>query len=174
MSSSPVIPNRHPLAPSALPDFTVTQGCLRLPTATALFLAFYTCPRVRTPCAPTAGSPWLPCTLHVRLDAALDPGVSPCTCQYAQWAVACERPDTLGHHQQYFRDSTPSRSASPVTIAPRLLLCLRINPPVTRRTARLSSRPVASGYLGRLSSYKSTRHRQAATRSLLYSLVRFA
>jgi len=49
MSSFPVIPNRHPLAPSALPDFTVTHGCLRLPTATALFLAFYTCPRVGFP-----------------------------------------------------------------------------------------------------------------------------
>ena len=45
-------------------------GCLRLPTASAPFLASYTCPRVRFPSAPTAGSPWLPSSLHVKLDTA--------------------------------------------------------------------------------------------------------
>jgi len=62
-----------------------------------------------------------------------------------------------------YRGSTPSRSASPVTIAPRFLSCLRIKCPVTRTPARLDSRPVANGYLGRLLTYKTTRPCQATT-----------
>ena len=46
--------------------------------------------------------------------------------------------------------------------APRLLSCLRINQRVTTPTARLDSRPVASGYLGRIRSCKMPRHCQAA------------
>jgi hypothetical protein len=47
-----------------------SYGCLRLPTASAPFLASYTCPRVRFSSAPTAGSPWLPRSFHVKLDTA--------------------------------------------------------------------------------------------------------
>jgi hypothetical protein len=69
------------LKPTPLCSVRITRlhrsyGCPRLPTATALFLAFYTCPRVRTPCAPTFGSPWLSRTLNVRLDTTSDPGVA--------------------------------------------------------------------------------------------------
>ena len=46
--------------------------------------------------------------------------------------------------------------------APRLLSCLRINQRVATLTARLDSRPVASGYLGRIRSCKMPRHCQAA------------
>ena len=47
-----------------------SYGCLRLPTTSPLFLASYTCPRVRFFSAPTVGSPWLPHSLHVKLDTA--------------------------------------------------------------------------------------------------------
>jgi len=64
-----------PLKPAPLCSVCITRphrsyGCLRLPTASALFLASYTCPRVRFSSAPTAGSPWLPRSLHVKLDTA--------------------------------------------------------------------------------------------------------
>jgi hypothetical protein len=52
-------------------------GYLRLPTATALFLASYTCPKVAAPSTPTAGPPWFPPNLYVRLDTAYDPGAVP-------------------------------------------------------------------------------------------------
>jgi len=70
------------LKPTPLCSVRITRlhrsyGCPRLPTVTALFLAFYTCPRVRASCAPTIGSPWLPRHLNVRLDATSDPGVAP-------------------------------------------------------------------------------------------------
>ena len=64
-----------PLKPAPLCSACITRphrsyGCLRLPTASALFLASYTCPRVRFSSAPTGGSPWLPRSLHVKLDTA--------------------------------------------------------------------------------------------------------
>ena len=43
----------------------------------ALFLAFYTCPRVRNSLHATAGSPWLPPIRSVRLDTDSDPGEYP-------------------------------------------------------------------------------------------------
>jgi len=46
--------------------------------------------------------------------------------------------------------------------APRLLSRLRINQPVITLTARLDSRPVASGYLERILTCKITRHCQVA------------
>ena len=78
--SGHVAPTRYP-KPTPLCSARITRrhrsyGCPRLPTATARFLAFYTCPWVRTPCAPTVGSPWLPHSLYVRLDATSDPGVT--------------------------------------------------------------------------------------------------
>jgi len=49
-------------------------------------------------------------------------------------------------------------------MAPRLLLCLRIKHSVTTAPARLDSGPVASAYLGGLSTYKTMRPCQAATK----------
>ena len=77
--SGHVSPIRY-LKPTPLCSVRITRrhrsyGCPRLPTTT-LFLAFDTCPRVRTPCAPMAGSPWLPHNLNVRLDATSDPEVA--------------------------------------------------------------------------------------------------
>jgi len=48
--------------------------------------------------APTIGSPWLPRTLVVRLDAVFDPGVAPRACQCARDAVACWSEETIGQH----------------------------------------------------------------------------
>ena len=56
------------------------------------------------------------------------------------------KPSTLTN--QTFRGSTPSRSASPVTFAPRLLSCLHIDSPVTRSAARLHTGLAAHDYPG--------------------------
>jgi hypothetical protein len=111
-----------------------------------------------------SGSPWLPRCLPVKLDAALDPGADPCTHPIAQRSVACRLLNTVGLSRcGTFRGSTPSRSAHADTIAPRLLSRLRIRCTVTSAPARLNSRPVVSGYLGRLCTCKTTRPCQAAT-----------
>jgi len=74
---------------------------------------------------------------------------------------------TIGPSQtRTFRGSTPSRSALPVTIAPRLLSRLRIKHSVTTAPARLDSRPVANGYLDRLPTYKTMQPCQAATKGV--------
>ena len=80
---------------------------------------------------------------------------------------------TIGPSQtRTFRGSTPSRSALPVTIAPRLLSCLRIKHSVTTAPARLDSRPVANGYLDRLPTYKTMQPCQAATKGVpIYPLI---
>ena len=152
--SGHVLPIRYS-KPAPLCSVRVTRvhsyyRCLRLPTATTLFLAFYTCLRVRTSCTPTAGPPWLPRNLHVRLDATIDPGAPLGTCPFdVPRSVACWVREPIGLLQQcLFRDSTSSGSASPATFAPRLLLHLRIKRTVTSTPARLNTRPVASGYLG--------------------------
>jgi hypothetical protein len=57
----------------------------------------------------------------------------------AYWPV-----ETISPIQRGFRDYKPSRSALPVTIAPRLFSCLRIKQAVARLPARLDTRPVAA------------------------------
>jgi hypothetical protein len=57
------------------------------------------------------------------------------------------------------------RSASPVTIAPCFFSCLRIKRSITASPARLDTRPVASGYLGGISTHWITRHGHAATKT---------
>lgn len=93
------------------------------------------------------GSPGLLPILVVRLGAAFDPGWAWPACLSTGHAVACWRLETIGPFPtRSFRDSTPSRSALSVSIAPRLLSCLRIKRVVTSAPARLDTRPVASGY----------------------------
>ncbi len=143
------ISDRHPFAPPALPGFIAHMGAsdFRQPPPSSSLLTL-----VRGCAAPstlTAGSPWLPRSLYVRLDAASDPGAVACTCPSRTYD--CCLLASLYHRptpKRSFRDSTPSRSASPVTIAPRLLSRLRINRPVTSPAARLDTRPAANGYLG--------------------------
>jgi hypothetical protein len=156
-------PEPAPLCSTRVTGLHCSYGCLRLPESlpsSSLFrlvrgFAFE---------AGLSGSPWLPRSLPVRLDAALDPGADPCTHPIAQRSVACRLLNTVGLSQWgTFRGSTPSRSALPVTIAPRLLSRLRIKRTVTSAPARLNSRPVVSGYLDRLCTCKTTRPCQAAT-----------
>ena len=67
--------------------------------------------------------------------------------QDAARIVACRRDKPVGTHpRKNFRGSTPSRSASPVTLAPRLLSCLRIDAPVTSHIARLDTGLAAHDY----------------------------
>ena len=104
-------------------------------------------------CAPMTGSPWLPHIRNVRLDTASDPGEHPLRLPFR--LVGCCLLKGQTHRRspsEFFGASTPSRPASPVTIAPRLLSYLRINQPVTALTARLDTGPVASGYPDGISS----------------------
>ena len=57
----------------------------------------------------------------------------------------------------------PSRSALSVTIAPRLLSCLRIKQPIAGLPARLDTWPGASSYQDRIHTRSIVRHCQAAT-----------
>ncbi len=109
------------------------------------------------------GSPRFPWTRIVRLDMASGPGEylhrSPirdtgCCLPYGQ---------TRRHSPTIaLRGSTPSRSASSVTLTPRLLSCLRICTPDTARTARLDTGLVASDYPDRIPTHYSTWHCRAA------------
>ena len=159
-----VLSNRHPFAPSALPDFVATMGVSdfrQTPPSSSLFRLVRGCAPEG---APPDGSPWLPRILLVRLDATSDPGLSVDTRPTASTVVACWVREPIGQIQRCrFRDSTSSGSASPVTFAPRLLSYLRIKRPVTRTPARLDTRPVASSYLGGTCTHENTRPCQAAT-----------
>ena len=144
------ISSRRPFAPSALPEIIAHMGASDFrssPPSSSLFRLVRRCALLP---APTIGSPWLPRTLIVRLDADSDPGVATRACQGARDAVACWFDDTIGQFPNAgdFGTRMPSGAASPVPFAPRLLLCLRIKRPVTGTPARLNTRPVASGYLG--------------------------
>ncbi len=150
-----VLSNRHPFAPSALPDFVATMGVSdfrQTPPSSSLLRLVQRCAPAG---APSDGSPWLPRILSrpqipglVKLDATSDPGLSVDTRPIASAVVACWVREPIGRIQRCrFRDSTSSGSASPVTFAPRLLSYLRIKRPVTKTPARLDTRPVANSYL---------------------------
>jgi hypothetical protein len=89
------IPDRRPFAPSALPEFIARMGASDFrspPPSSSLFRLVRR--RALLP-APTIGSPWLPRTLVVRLDADSDPGVAPRACQFARDAVVCWPIETI-------------------------------------------------------------------------------
>ena len=92
------ISDRRPFAPSALPEFVAHMGAsdFRSPLPPSSLLRLVR--RCALLPAPTIGSPWLPRTLVVRLDAVSDPGVTPRACQYARDAVACWSGETIGQH----------------------------------------------------------------------------
>ena len=62
------------------------------PPSSSLFRLVRRCALLPTP---TIGSPWLPRTLVVRLDADSDPGVAPRACQCARDAVVCWPIETI-------------------------------------------------------------------------------
>ncbi len=78
VSPSPLISNRHPFASPALPGFIALRGASDfrpLPPSSSLLTLVR---GYAAPSTPTTGSPWLPRTLYVKLDAASDPGLAPC------------------------------------------------------------------------------------------------
>jgi hypothetical protein len=97
MFPSSAISNRRPFAPSALPEILARMGASDFrssPPSSSLFTLVRRCALLP---APTIGSPWLPRTLVVRLDADSDPGVASRACQCARDAVACWSIETIGH-----------------------------------------------------------------------------
>jgi hypothetical protein len=92
------IPDRRPFAPSALPEFIARMGASDFRSPPPSFSLFRLVRGCATMPAPTIGSPWLPRTLVVRLDAVFDPGVTPRACQCAREAVACWSGETIGQH----------------------------------------------------------------------------
>jgi hypothetical protein len=96
MFPSSAISDRRPFAPSALPEFIARMGASDFrspPPPSSLFRLVRRCALLP---ARTIGSPWLPRTLVVRLDAVSDPGVASLACQNARETVACGCPDTIG------------------------------------------------------------------------------
>jgi hypothetical protein len=163
MSPLPVIPYRHPFAPPALPGFIAHMGASDF-RQSPLFLAFYTCPRVRPSlnvlCRISLVTAYSLCVARHGLRPRGGTLHSPCrTRSFCLLTRRRHRP--IPSYE--FRGSIPSRSALSVTIAPRHLLCLRIKHDVTTIPARLNSRPVVNSYLGRLPTCKITRPCQAAT-----------
>ena len=143
-----VILNRRPLAPSELPEFTATMDVSdsrsTMPDSSLVRLVLRCHPLGRR----CTGSPWLPCSLNVRLELVSDPGVFERTCHDARPNIACGRRKALGLTQlPYFRGSIHSGAASPATFSPRLLSWLRIDRPVARSAASLDTKPPAQGYL---------------------------
>jgi hypothetical protein len=163
MSPLPVIPCRHPFARPALPGFVALMGASDF-RQSPLFLAFYTCPRVRPSlnvlCRISLVTAYSLCVARHGLRPRGGTLLSPYrTRSFCLLARRRHRPFL----SRLFRGSIPSRSALSVTIAPRHFLCLRIKHVVATMPARLNSRPVASGYLGRVPTCKITRPCQAAT-----------
>ena len=124
-------------------------GWLRLPRTTACVLALTLvrrCPPPADRCADLPGYHALSMSGSTR---PRTPGSTHATRQNAARIVACRRDKPVGTLQRKtFRGSTPSRSASPVTFAPRLLSCLRIDTAVTTRAARLDTGLAAHDYPG--------------------------
>jgi hypothetical protein len=91
------ISSRRPFAPSALPEIIAHMGASDFrssPPSSSLFRLVRRCALLP---APTIGSPWLPRTLVVRLDADSDPGVASRAGQCARDAVACWPIETIDH-----------------------------------------------------------------------------
>src|SRR6476661_7536501 len=91
------ISDRRPFAPSALPEILARMGASDFrssPPSSSLFTLVRRCALLP---APTIGSPWLPRTLVVGLDADSDPGVASRACRCARDAVACWSIETIGH-----------------------------------------------------------------------------
>jgi hypothetical protein len=176
------IPDRRPFAPSALPEFIARMGASDFrspPPSSSLFRLVRRCALLP---APTIGSPWLPRTLVVRLDAVFDPGVASRAFQCARDAVACWSGETIGPHTNaslsglnYFQGQhylCPLHLASSCAYASSTLLleCLQGSIPgpwlaVTRTgfaPARLRGiakprPPVASGWSGCRVGFAPTR-----------------
>ena len=106
---------------AASPPFLVALGLNRVP-------------RESDPIDIMLEAPWLPHNRHVRLDTACDPGWSGAACHfnsslYPLLPAGILKPSA--HSNTVISELQPSRSALSVTIAPRLLSCLRIKLSIT-------------------------------------------
>lgn len=160
-----VLPDRRPFAPSALPDFiALTDASDFRPRPSSSLLTL-----VRR-CASSLYARWsdLPgcrvlslcearCGLRLRGVIAYSPYRTRRCCLRGPLSP---RPFPTS----VFSQPQPLQGQHPLLpLTPRLLSRLRINQPVAVLTARLDSRPVASGYLGRVCTCTNTRPCQAAT-----------
>ncbi len=114
-----VLSNRHPFAPSALPDFVATMGVSdfrQTPPSSSLLRLVQRCAPAG---APSDGSPWLPRILFVKLDATSDPGLSVDTRPIASAVVACWVREPIGQIQRWCENPS-ARSNDAVFGTPRL------------------------------------------------------
>jgi hypothetical protein len=161
-----VISNRRPFAPVALPAFIATMGASdsqTSPSSSSLFRLVRGCaPNFMRRCLGLLGYRAIAMSGSLRL--SIPGGLHRLANTSGNLLPAgVLKPSARSHAS--FRDSSPSRSALPVTIAPRLLSCLRIKCGVTDAPARLDTWPVASGFQGGTSTRSVTRHCQAATKT---------
>ena len=108
----------------------------------------------------------LPHNRCVRLDTVCDPGWSGTACPFNSSPCLLLPAGVLkpsAPSNTVFSGLQPSRSALSVTIAPRLLSCLRIKRPITGPPARLDTWPVANGYQGGIPTRSFVRHCQVGT-----------
>jgi len=145
---SRVISGRHPFARPALPGVTARMGGSDFhasPPASSLLHLFAGARLQRTDARISLVTAYSQCQAR----HGLGPRGVPAPLAIAQRRLlpaGGTNPSALSN--QNFRGSTPSRSAPPVTFAPRLLSCLRIDASVTSRAARLDTGLAAHDYPG--------------------------
>ena len=146
---SHAVSNRHSFAPPALPGIDTTKGgCDFRAPPVSLLLHLFTGARLQRTDA------WISLvTAYSQCQArhGLGPRGVPAPLAIAQRQLlptGGTKPSALTN--QNFRGSTPSRSAPPVTFAPRLLSCLHIVSSVTSRAARLDTGLGARDYPRRI------------------------
>jgi putative transposase len=145
---SRVVSNRHPFARPALPGVTARMGGsdFQAPPPVSSLLHLFTGARFqRTDARISLVTTYSQCQARHGLGPR---GVSVplARARHGLLPAGGTKPSALTN--QNFRGSTPSGSASPVTFAPRLLSCLRIDAPVTSRAARLDTGLAAHDYPG--------------------------
>jgi hypothetical protein len=187
-----------PFAPPPLPGFNATMGgsdCRQPLLPSSLFRLLRECVGPSTPpagllrCAvpaarkaqpelpvrafpPLGAHPWLTHHPNVRLEAAYDPGVALCTRQCVQSAVACWRLETIGQHQSgLFGTQHLHGRHYPLLLHLAFFRAYASPGLLPVPSARLDTRPVASGYLGGIPTRWMTRPCQDAPR---YDPVAFA
>ena len=141
-----VISGRHPFARPALPGVIARMDGSDFhapPPVSSLSTLVHGCPHPADRCVDLPGYHVFSMSGSTR---PRTPGSTRTARHRTARIVACRRDKPVGTLQRNFRGSTPSRSAPPVTFAPRLLSCLRIDTHVTARTARLDTGLVASDY----------------------------
>ena len=143
-----VISGRHPFARPALPGVTARMDGSDFhtpPPASSLLHLFAGARLQRTDARISLVTACSQCQARRGLGPRGVP-VPLAKAQHGLLPTGGSKPSALTNRN--FRGSTPSRSAPPVTFAPRLLSCLHIDAAVTSRAARLDTGLVAHDYPG--------------------------